>query len=156
MAAQNITNNYTESFTNTTLIMNEWLVIPDFFNLVLLSMTVYGMYQGIEIQHPLYAVLFADVILPTICSVVTILSFAFISNLKFIVLSNGTTALCLFFHCNCWCVTSIIRYIYILHENWIQKVLPNFKLQCCAALLLPFVMTVCCQMPMVLYGMHLG
>ena len=30
-------------------------------------------------------------------------------------------------------VTSIIRYIYIVHENWIHNKIPNFKHQCIVA-----------------------
>ena len=95
-----------------------------------LFLVVYGMYQGIEILHPLHVVLFADIIFPIIFTVVSIIGF------------NLSNAFSLYFHCSCWRVTSVIRYIYNLHENWIHKVLPNSKFQCLAALLLTLAMTV--------------
>jgi len=153
---QNITNSDSKAFSNTTLVIGDWLGSPEYFNLLFLLMTVYGMYQGIEINHPLYAVLFADLIVATIFMVVNILGFPFIASWKYIVLSTTCNNMVLFFHCNCWCVTSIIRYIYIIHEDWMQKVLPNFKGQCGAALLLTLTMSSCCTVPMISYGIHLG
>ena len=141
---------------NETLIFEDWLIGPECFDLFILIAAVYGMYQGIEILHPLYAVLFADLVIPIIFTVASITSFPFISSIKFLVLSNSCNTFCLYFHCTCWCVTSVIRYIYILHEHWLYKVLPNSTFQCFASLLLTLAMTLCCTMPMISYGVYLG
>jgi len=154
---QNITDSESRgSFNIETLIFEDWVIIPECLDLLILVLAVYGMYQGIEILHPLYAVLFADLILPIIFTIINITSFSFITPIRFLVLSNSGNTFCLYFHCCCWCVTSILRYIYILHEHWIHKVWPKSKFQCLVALLLTLAMTVCCMMPMFSYGIYLG
>ena len=140
----------------STFYVEELLVVPECFNLLLLFLGVYGMYQGVEIQHPLYAILFADMIVPMISSLVNIVSFPFVPVLKYIVWSNLSTVICLFFHCTCWCVTSAIRYIYIVHENWLQRVVPNVNLQCWAAFISTIVLALCCTIPMFAYGSSVG
>ena len=142
--------------TNTTFFVPELMIVPECLNLFFLISGVYGMYRGVEINHPLYAILFADMIVPMICSTINIFSFPFIPILKYVFTSNFSTVVCVIFHCSCWCVTSVIRYIYIVHESWLQRVLPNIRLQFCAAFVSTFLMTVCCIIPMFAYGTSLG
>jgi hypothetical protein len=34
--------------------------------------------------------------------------------------SNGCNGIFLSFHCSVWCITSPLRYIYVLHSDWID------------------------------------
>jgi hypothetical protein len=132
------------------------LVVPEFVNILFLFAGAFGMYKGVEIQHPIYAVLFADMIVPIISSCINIISFPFTPVLMYVFSSNFSTVICLNFHCTCWCATSIIRYIYIVHENWLQRVLPNIRSQCCTAYITTVLSAVCCTIPMFAYGRSLG
>ena len=53
-------------------------------NALLLSMGVLGMYHGIEILHPLYMVLFGNLIVPLISTVSNLLLFLLISFDRFV------------------------------------------------------------------------
>ena len=35
--------------------------------------------------------------------------------------------LCCLFHCSCWCILSILRFLYIIHPNWLHQKLPEAK-----------------------------
>ena len=115
------------------------LVFPEFTNLTFLIIGVYTMYQGIEIYHPLYAILFVNLLIALSVTVVNISAFPFIHIEKYVMLSNSTNGFfSLLFHCNCWCICSIIRFIYMVHESWIHSRLPNPKLQCAIAIVITF------------------
>ena len=40
---------------------------------------------------------------------------------------NGNNALCFLFHCCCWCILSILRFLYIIHPNWLHHKFPETK-----------------------------
>jgi uncharacterized membrane protein len=48
---------------NWIVIVQSAMIVPDFFNCVVLLLGIYGMYHGIEIQHPLYAIMFLNLII---------------------------------------------------------------------------------------------
>ena len=49
-------------FEGMNLIMEAFIVVPEFFNFILLTIGLLEMYQGIEIGHPIYAILFANLL----------------------------------------------------------------------------------------------
>ena len=68
--------------TNSTIDMNNisesmkiGLVFPEFCNCLLLGIGLYEMYQGIEIGHPVYAILFSNLLVAFICSFIGIIAF---------------------------------------------------------------------------------
>jgi hypothetical protein len=150
---QNLTE---QEVTNSSFYVKELLVLPEFVNILFLFAGAFGIYKGVEIQHPIYAVLFADMIVPIISSSINIISFPFTPVLMYVSSSNLSTVICLNFHSTCWCATSMIRYIYIVHENWLQRVLPNIQSQCFAAYVITVVSALCCTIPMFAYGRSLG
>ena len=97
---------------------------------VIILMAVYGLYQGTEIQHPLYAVLFINLAVLLVLTAVDLALAPFLTLealLRWVNLNNGIS---LFFHVTCWSLTSLIRYVYIEHEEWIHDVIPEVKQQC--------------------------
>jgi hypothetical protein len=122
-------------------------VIPEYINLFFLSCSIYGMYQGIEIAHPLYAVLFLNLIVSLISSTVDIFVFCFISTTSYVLFSNIMNGLSLFFHCTSWCVTSILRFVYIIHGDWFNNWIPSQKFQCASALIMTCLLTVIQSLP---------
>jgi hypothetical protein len=116
------------------------------------------MYQGIEIGHPLYAVLFLNLIASLVSTLVDITVFFFISNMKYIVFSNIINALSLFFHCTSWCVTSGLRFVYIIYGDWFNNLIPSQTHQCGSAVLLTCILTAVLSIPtfavLIGYGEH--
>ena len=145
-----------DDFENRTLVLHAALIVPDCVNSILLSLSIYGMYRGIEIQHPLYAILFLNLLIGLLLTLLDVIAFTVIPTERFIILSNSSSSLALLFHCTCWCLTSIIRYVYIIHENWIHNLIPNPKYQCYAAFALAFATAFTLSMPLFGYSIFLG
>jgi hypothetical protein len=64
--------------------------------------------------------------------------------------------LSLFFHFNCWCTASCIRFIYIAHNEWIHSAIPSTQKQYCLALLFVVICWLSMCAPLFLYGFYLG
>jgi hypothetical protein len=58
--------------------------VPEYVNIILLSLAIYGMYQGIEIKHPLFTILFVTLIEAFLTSVTEILAYFFVPAGKYI------------------------------------------------------------------------
>ena len=95
--------------TESVEVLNVALIIPESVNLSLLILGIYGMYQGIQIIHPLYAILFLNLIIQALSSLLSCISFPFLATEKFVRLSNGNNSLALLLHCTAWCLTSMLR-----------------------------------------------
>jgi hypothetical protein len=143
------------SFENETWLQAA-MIVPEYFNFVFLLAGIYGMYEGIEIQHPLYAVIFLNLMIALFFTVVDLIIFFFLCSNRFVSVANASSGVSLFFHCTCWCVTSIIRYLYIVHENWIHSVVPSLKSQRFLAFGLTFVLFLTLTSPPLGYGIYLG
>jgi len=152
----NENNDTFDVLDNLSNILQVIIIFPDYINLVCLSFGVYGMYRAIAIQHPLYAILFLNLVVPLVLTCITIVAFMIIPNKRFVVLANTCSLLSLFFHCTCWCVSSIIRYVYIIHDVWIHKHIPSTKHQCALAFVFAFTAFTCFSAPIIGYALHLG
>jgi hypothetical protein len=132
---------------NPIYIVQLFCVMPEYFNLFFLTCGLYGMYQGIEISHPLYAVLFLNLIVATISTILDIVVFFFISTYKYVLYSNFVNALSLFFHCTCWCLTSVLRFVYIICGDWFNNFISSQKLQCTSAIIMTFILSALLTIP---------
>jgi hypothetical protein len=114
----------TFSNKNITVEMAEMVFLPiflDTINIIILIAVICIMYVGIEISHPLYALLFSNLIVTTISSLINVFIFPFVNTINYNNLVNGNSAICLLFHCSCWCIVSVLRYLYIIHKSWLDK-----------------------------------
>ena len=140
--SNNSTSSDIYSTENPNYAVHIMCVLPEYFNLCFLSCGLYGMYQGIEISHPLYAVLYLNMIVPLITSILDIVVFFFVSTYNYILFSNIMIALASVFHCSSWCVTSALRFVYIIYGNWFNNLIQSQKLQCTGAVVMTCVLTV--------------
>jgi hypothetical protein len=62
MENSSITELGASDYDNLTFTSKLIVVVPDFVNLITLFFGMYGMHQGIEIQHPLYSLLFINLL----------------------------------------------------------------------------------------------
>ncbi len=127
--------------------LHTFCIAPEVINLVFLLLGIYGMYRGIEIQHPLYAILFCNLIVPLISTIINTTVFGFVSLEKYARLSNATNAFSVYFHGACWLLSSMIRYLYIMHNDWLFSKFPDVKKQCRIALGLEIGITVLLMLP---------
>ncbi len=85
------------------------------------------MYNGIDIEHPVFRVLFCNLIAAFFLSAVNLVAFPFNLEIKYSTIVTGTNASCLIFHCCCWFVVSLLRYLYIIHKDWLLNRYPDPK-----------------------------
>ena len=84
-------------------------LVPEVFNIVLLSFGIVQMYNGIEIDHPVYKVLFTNLVVTLASSVACVATFFVNTVWKFSSLLNAINYCGLMFHYSSWCVISILR-----------------------------------------------
>jgi hypothetical protein len=139
--------NYSATLENVGTGLQTFIIGPELINLVFLLLGIYGMYRGIEIQHPLYAILFCNLIVPLVSTIINLTVFGFVSLEKYARLSNATNAFSVYFHGACWLLSSMIRYFYIMHNDWLFSKFPDVKKQCWIALGLEIGLTILLMMP---------
>ena len=126
------------------------------FNMVLLFLVTNGFYQGIEIQHPLYAVLFLNLVLSLANSTISVLGWMLLPFKIFVRLLNSLNVIHVFSMCSNWSVISIIRYVYILHENWLHTAMPSPTMRWCTAIGLSLFFTLLQSSPVIAIAIILG
>lgn len=109
--------------------INAILVSPDLVNVLVLAFGLYGMYNGINIMHPVYAVLFLNLAVALASSTTNICVALFLPSEMFMRASNGNCWITLVFYCSCWSVNSATRYVYILFNKMLYSKLANIMLQ---------------------------
>jgi len=132
---------------NPIYIIQLLCIMPEYINLFFFTCGLYGMFQGIEIGHPVYAVLFLNLIVSTISTILGIVIFFFISTYKYIMFSNLMNGFSVFFHCTSWCVTSVLRFVYIINGDWFNNRIPSQKHQCILAIIMTCALTAFLTIP---------
>ena len=131
MAEETIFNNKnTFQIDNDSVVLSEIMYSPillECFNIIILTTSAGLIHSGIEISHPVYGVLFCNLVTTLISSLLNAIVFPFVKNINFMSLVNGNSVACLMFHCSSWCILSVLRYLYIIHKSWIEKKLPNHR-----------------------------
>jgi len=101
--------------------------LPELISLPVLAVTILVMYQGVEIDHPIYKVLFNNLIFLLFFTVLIICS-AFPTNMKiFINVSGFGNLISLLHHHSSWMVLSGLRYAYIVKPDWLHSTWPDVK-----------------------------
>ena len=93
--------------------------------LPIFALSIYGMYRGVEIGHPVYSLLFANLIFPmasTFCIVIA--SFTInINHWKFI--SSVVNMITMLYHHSSWAVLSVLRFWLITKPDWVHSKWPD-------------------------------
>jgi hypothetical protein len=99
----------------------------DIFNTIILSVGILQMYNGIDIEHPIFRVLFCSLTAAFLSSAVNIIVFPVTMEIKYSTVVTATNVTCLIFHCCCWFIASVLRYLYIIHKEWLLNRYPDPK-----------------------------
>jgi hypothetical protein len=83
------------------------------------------MYRGIEIGHPIYSLLFANLTFALMTSVVNVVSLMFSPCWFWSRVPMFTNVFALLFNITTWSVISGLRYLFIVHSDWNQQKFPN-------------------------------
>jgi hypothetical protein len=87
---------------NDHLVVYIAIISPEFLGLVLLALGISGLYNGTEIGHPVYSLIFANVMFPFFVTVINILSISFLPLQSWLRLAPSLNYLCLMFHSTTW------------------------------------------------------
>ena len=98
---------------------------PDIVNIILLTVSLVLMYQGIEISHPIYGSLFCNLGSALLTSVAEIFLLVLVTEIRATTIIKACSSLYLLFHCSSWGVISILRYAYIVHPDWLHGKFPE-------------------------------
>ena len=152
----NETSNFFTTADNSSSLVQVIIMGLESFNLLLLVPVTFSFYQGIEIQHPLYAVLFYNLIVSIVNSAISVLGCFVLPFKTYVRLLNVLNLVHLFYLCSNWSVTSVIRYVYILHDSWLHTILPSPKIKCCLAIGFSVLFALLQSSPVVAVGLQLG
>jgi hypothetical protein len=83
------------------------------------------MYNGVEIEHPVYRVLFCNLIVTFSSSAVNLIAYPIEKEIKYSTIVNSNNAFSLLFHCCCWLIVSLLRFVYIVHKDWLLERFPD-------------------------------
>ena len=101
------------------------LVIVESVNTLLLAAGLILMFRGIEIGHPVYSILFCDLLATFFSSLLNAWVIPFVTSYPYYILANANSLSGLLLHCSFWCVLSILRYMYIINKTWIEETFPK-------------------------------
>ena len=113
-----------ENFDNTLAIL---ALLTELISVPILAGAILIMFQGVEINHPVYSVLFNNLLFPFFITIITIIS-SFASNIKiFLNVSAFGNMISLLHHHSSWMVLSGLRYAYIVKPDWLHSTWPDVK-----------------------------
>jgi hypothetical protein len=102
-------------------------VICDSFNIGILIFGLRQMYFGIEVGHPVFATLFCNLVSVLAVSIIETLLIPFLNGIRVETLVKSSSAFYALFHASTWLIMSILRYIYIVHNQWVHKTFPEAR-----------------------------
>ena len=129
---------------------------PDVLNLITLMSGLIGMFNGIEIDHPIYAVLFSNMSVCLFSASVNVVTLFCVNASMFVVVANASNTWYMIYHCVTWSVTSLLRYAYIFHGPWIDSRFPDASKLRNLSVVSTFVVFVVLLTPLVAFIVHLG
>ena len=101
------------------------LVMVESVNTIMLAVGLYLMYQGIEIGHPVYSILFSNLVSAFFSSLLNAWVIPFVKSYPYYILTNANSLSCLLLHSCFWCVLSVLRYMYIVNKAWLEQKFPK-------------------------------
>jgi hypothetical protein len=99
--------------------------ISDVINTILLLVGILQMYNGIEIEHPVFRVLFWNLIVAFFLSAVSVIIYFFEKIIKYSTFVYSCNTFYIMFHCCCWLIVSLLWFVYIFHKDWLFEQFPD-------------------------------
>ena len=152
----NIIISMSQFINKSELFWNTLILFPDCTSLVCLLAGICGMFQGIEVCHPIYAVLFTNLVSALLSTILNLVLFTNLEIETYVRFANASNGWYLVFHCNAWCITSILRYLYILHSDWVDQNFPSQKKLAKLTVVITFLSYVVLISPMIAISINLG
>jgi hypothetical protein len=101
--------------------------VQETLNFVALSTLLVGYYKGIEIGHPIFSVIFLNLIVPTACSFANFIALPLLPLVNAYITSMLLNIFSLVFHLTSWSVVSVLRYVLIVYKDWVNQRWPDLR-----------------------------
>jgi hypothetical protein len=89
------------------------VLAPEVVALITLAVAAYVMYRGVDISHPVYAILFSNLVFP-FCTSGAIVTVSFVLDVNtWKIVSSVANMISMMYHHTCWAVLSGIRYMLV-------------------------------------------
>ncbi len=85
------------------------------------------MFQGTDIDHPVYALLFSNLIFPLVATILNFVILIFATFDQWMRGSMITNYLSTHFHLVSWSIISVLRFLYLEHQSWLDSKFPDVK-----------------------------
>ena len=86
------------------------VLLPEMPALPMLGLSIYVMNKGVEIGHPVYSVLFLNLIFAFGMSIFLLLASIFCDIYRWALLSSVGNMIAMLYHHSSWAVLSVLRY----------------------------------------------
>lgn len=93
----------------------------------ILLLGLLGMFFGLEISHPVYSVLFSNLSASFMCSSLNIVLISSVSFRTFARIALMANYACNVFHCCCWSIISILRFLILVKRDWTNSRFPDLR-----------------------------
>ena len=148
--------NITNSSSQFDITLHLIVIFPSLINIAVLLILSCQMYFAIEVAHPIYSVLFFNLLITALSFLIDVSVFPFVKGFKYNTLVIGNNSMCWIFQCCCWCVLSVLRYIYLVHTEWVHTSFPDHRMLSAVAILAILLTFVFCFGNMIGTVMHFG
>lgn len=101
------------------------IIVSNIINIVLVLVSIHQMYHGIEISHPIYCILFSNLVSALFASLSDIIILTLESGLTTPIIVKASAVFMILFHHWSWCIISFLRYLYIVQRNWLHEKFPE-------------------------------
>ena len=109
----NSTGNATDLYFYWTPSKCILILMPELLALVLFSIAISIVYKGVEIDHPMYSVLYLDLVVPLIITVSIILTSMLVSIHNWKAVSSMLNMISLLYHHTSWAILSVLRFLLV-------------------------------------------
>ena len=95
-------NSSVDLVANHPMLWGVATLAPEVLDLILLAAGLIGMYRGIKIGHPVYSLLFTNLVFPFVATVVNVVTLFVIPLSTWLRIAPYLNYLCLMFHSTTW------------------------------------------------------
>ena len=119
----NTNSTFTGCFPNQTVDIG--VILPEVLAIPILTISVSVMYHGVEIAHPVFRLLFNNLIFAFVSSAIILSAAPIVDGRNLLLISEFGNLISLLFHHSTWMVLSCLRFAYIVKSDWLHSKCPD-------------------------------
>jgi hypothetical protein len=101
------------------------VLLPEIAALPIFAISIYGMNRGVEIGHPVYSLLFANLIFPLATTFIILFASFAININHWKAISSVVNMITMLYHHSSWAILSVLRFWLITKPDWVHSKWPD-------------------------------